>query len=151
MYGLLRNVIVNGRYRLSEMVEKINTMWGESMITDGQRAELLELAQRHLNPATETPEQEELYRRVLEKYEALEARVTAIEQGGAGGETGGGASDAADWPEWEPWDGISDRYQPGAQVTHNGVRYVSVYSGQNVWEPGAPGTQALWQAQEAGA
>lgn len=142
MYTALRNAILGGRYRLSEMVEKINGMWAESLVTDGQRGELLELAQRHLNPTTQAPELLELVQRLAGKVEALEARVAAVEGGG----TDGGAED---WPEWEPWDGISDRYQPGAQVTHEGVRYVSVYSGQNVWEPGAPGSEALWQPQSA--
>lgn len=32
-------------------------------------------------------------------------------------------------------------------VTHNGVVYVSLVD-NNVWEPGAEGTESLWQAQQ---
>lgn len=134
MYGLLRNVIMNGRYRLSEMVEKINTMWGESMITDGQRAELLELAQRHLNPATETPEQEELYRRLLEKYEALEARVKVLE-GAKGEASGDGTAEDETVPEYV----AGKWYYNGDKVTFGGKVYICTAPNGLVcvWSPSA--------------
>ena len=149
MFGNLKRVILSGRYRLSEMVEKINVMWGESLITGEERDELLHLAQEKLNPQTEAPDLMAAYVRVLEKLEGLERRMAALEGAGGGGNEPDG--DADEWPAWEPWDGVSDRYQHGAKVTHNGVKYVSVYAGQNVWEPGAAGTQSLWQVWEGDA
>ena len=146
MFSNLKRVILSGRYRLSEMVEKINVMWGESLITDAERDELLHLAQEKLDPQTEAPELMAAYVRVLEKLEGLEKRVAALE--GADGEE---SAEGEAWPVWEPWDGVSDKYQPGARVEHGGVKYVSVYAGQNVWEPGAPGTAALWEAWEGDA
>ena len=146
MFGNLKRVILSGRYRLSEMVEKINVMWGESLITDAERDELLALAQEKLNPQTEAPELMAAYARLLERVGALEERVAALE--GAGGEE---SAEGGEWPAWEPWDGVSDKYQLGAQVEHNGVKYVSVYAGQNVWEPGTPGTAALWEVREGDA
>lgn len=140
MFSNLKRVILSGRYRLSEMVEKINVMWGEGLITGEERDELLDLAQEKLNPRTEAPELMEAYVRVLEKLAALERRVAALE--GAGGEE---SAEGEAWPAWEPWDGVSDKYQPGAKVEHNGVKYVSVYAGQNVWEPGTLGTSKLWE------
>ena len=145
MFGNLRRVILSGRYRLSEMAEKINVMWGESLITGEERDELLRLAEERLNPQTEAPELSAAYVRLLERVNALEARVLALEGGGE--EPSGGG----EWPAWEPWDGVSDRYQTGAQVEHNGVKYVSVYAGQNVWEPGAAGTENLWKVWEGDA
>ncbi len=144
MYGNLKRVILGGKYRLSEMVEKVNLMWAESLISDEERGELMELAQQNLNPATQAPEMAELVQRLLERCDALEERVAALERGGVEG-----PAEADEWPEWRPWDGISDRYQPGAQVTHRGVRYVSIYEGQNVWVPGALGSDALWRKEEA--
>jgi hypothetical protein len=122
------------------MVEKINVMWGESLITGEERDELLDLAQEKLNPQTEAPELMAAYRRVLEKLAALEKRVEALE--GAGGEE---FAEGEARPAWEHWDGVSDKYQPGAKVEHGGVKYVSVYAGQNVWEPGALGTSEMWK------
>lgn len=146
MFSNLKRVILSGRYRLSEMVEKINVMWGEGLVTDAERDELLDLAQEKLNPRTEAPELMEAYRRVLEKLAALEKHVAALE-----GTDGEESAEGGEWPAWEPWDGVSDKYQPGAKVEHGGVKYVSVYAGQNVWEPGTPGTAALWKIWEGDA
>lgn len=45
---------------------------------------------------------------------------------------------------WEPWTGFNeDLYQIGDQVTHNGQTWEAT-AGNNHWEPGAPGTSALW-------
>jgi len=45
---------------------------------------------------------------------------------------------------WRPWDGISDKYQLGAEVTHNGLTWTSTHVGQNTWAPGVFG----WVASE---
>ena len=45
---------------------------------------------------------------------------------------------------WKPWDGISKDYQYGALVTHKDTIWRSDFKGQNVWEPGTIGTEALW-------
>jgi len=47
---------------------------------------------------------------------------------------------------WQPWDGISNDYQLGAEVTHNGQTWTSTHPGQNTWEPGTTGTESLWVA-----
>ena len=49
---------------------------------------------------------------------------------------------------WAVWDGVSNKYQLGAVVEHNGVIYESTFNGQNVWEPGTTGTEALWKVKE---
>ena len=46
-------------------------------------------------------------------------------------------------PEWEQPDSTNP-YMKGDQVKHNGKVWVSLV-GNNVWEPGAVGTAALWQ------
>ena len=57
---------------------------------------------------------------------------------------GSGGGEEPEYPEWKPWDGISKDYQKGAIVSHNGELWESVYDGQNVWQPGAPGTENMW-------
>lgn len=49
-------------------------------------------------------------------------------------------------PEWEQPDSTNP-YMKGAVVTHNGVTYESLID-NNVWEPGAVGTEALWVVKE---
>ena len=46
-------------------------------------------------------------------------------------------------PEWEQPDSTNP-YMKGDKVKHNGKTWVSLID-NNVWEPGAVGTAALWQ------
>lgn len=46
-------------------------------------------------------------------------------------------------PEWEQPDSTNP-YMKGDKVKHNGKTWVSLID-NNVWEPGATGTEALWQ------
>lgn len=45
-------------------------------------------------------------------------------------------------PEWEQPDSTNP-YMKGDKVTHNGKTWVSLVD-NNVWEPGAVGTESLW-------
>lgn len=49
-------------------------------------------------------------------------------------------------PEWEQPDSTNP-YMKGDKVTHNGVTYESAVD-NNVWEPGAAGTESLWTVVE---
>ena len=135
IYSILKSVIESGEYRLSDMTGRIDTVWAEGKLTDAQRMELHALTQSRLTPDSEAPALAAQVAALTARMADMEARLTALEGGGA----------AEEWPAWEPWDGVSDRYKQGAQVTHNGYHWRSTYAGQNVWEPGAAGTEALWE------
>jgi len=49
-----------------------------------------------------------------------------------------------EWPEWIQPTGAQDAYNTGDKVSHNGKHWVSLVDA-NVWEPGAVGTESLWQ------
>lgn len=51
--------------------------------------------------------------------------------------------DASTIPEWEQPDSTNG-YATGDKVTHNGLIYESLVD-NNVWEPGATGTESLWK------
>lgn len=135
IYDILKNVIESGEYRLSDMTTRIDTVWAEGKLTDTQRTELHDLTQSRLTPDGEAPALAAQVAALTARMADMEARLTALEGGG----------EAEEWPAWEPWDGVSDRYQQGAQVTHNGYHWRSIFAGQNVWEPGAAGTETLWE------
>lgn len=141
MYKIVKNVIESGNFKLADMSKKIDTLWVQGDLTDEQRTELLALMKENVKPESETPEQTELYRQILEKYTALEDRVTKLENGGAAPEPPVGVV----IEPWEPWDGISDRYKYGAVVTIDQKYYISTYQGQNTWMPGSMGTEGLWK------
>ena len=50
---------------------------------------------------------------------------------------------AEEWPEWRQPTGAQDAYAKGAKVSHNEQHWVSDVD-NNVWEPGAAGTERLW-------
>lgn len=141
MYEIIKNVIMSGDFKLADMQTKIDTFWVQGDLTEEQRTELVALMKEYLNPETEKPEQAELYKQILAKYEALEERVTKLENGGVAPEPPVGVV----VPAWEPWDGISNKYQYGAVVTIDQKYYISAFSGQNTWMPGSMGTEGLWK------
>lgn len=49
-----------------------------------------------------------------------------------------------EWPEWRQPLGSEDAYHAGDKVSHNDKHWQSLVDG-NVWEPGAVGTESLWQ------
>ena len=48
-----------------------------------------------------------------------------------------------EWPEWVQPTGAQDAYMLGDKVSHGGKHWESDVD-NNVWEPGAAGTEALW-------
>ena len=129
MADILRRVINGGGLALSQVAERIETMYLSGRINAEERSELTELMHSKANPANEAGDYKALYQVLAEKYNELDARVKVLE----------GGADEEEIAQWRPWDGVSDEYQPGAVVIHDGRRWQSVYEGQNVWEPGAPG------------
>lgn len=49
-----------------------------------------------------------------------------------------------EWPAWKQPVGASDAYNTGDKVSHIGKHWVSKID-TNVWEPGAGGTESLWE------
>lgn len=141
MYEIVRNVIVSGNFKLEDMSKKIDTLWVQGDLTEEQKTELISLMKEHLNPESEKPEQIELYKQILAKYDALEERVHKLENGEVKPEP----APSVEVPVWEPWDGISDRYQYGAVVMIDQKYYIDTFQGQNTWMPGSLGTEGLWK------
>ncbi len=56
MYEIIKAVIESGRYELSDMLTKIDTLWIQDDIADDQKTELVALARQHATPKTHTPE-----------------------------------------------------------------------------------------------
>lgn len=134
MYGIIRQVIGNGGYKLNDMQQKIKRMYVLGDLTAEQTDELLSLALAGAQADAERPETIEMIRSLASRVDAIEAKLGMGEAGEA-------------YPAWKPWDGVSDNYQPGAIVSHNAKLWQSVYEGQNVWEPGVVG-EGFWAEYE---
>lgn len=135
MYEAIKSVIVAGGYKLAEIQRKIKKLYILGDFSDDQMDELLSLASGGVSADGERPENLELIRNLSKKVADLESRVAALE----------GVEDSeVEYPVWKAWDGISKDYQQGTVVSHNGQLWESVFAGQNVWEPGAAGTDTMW-------
>ena len=140
MYDVLKSVISAGGFKLAEMQYKIKKFYGTDDLSEAQMDELLAMTINGISPEGERPEVMEMLRSLASRIEALEKK--AAESTNPGEET------PAKYEKWVPWDGISNKYQYGEIVSHNDKLWLSNYKGQNVWEPGAPGTEALWVVYE---
>ena len=70
MYSIIKAVINGGNFELNDMLNKIDTMWVRSSITEDQRAELIELARSKAKPeASYAPLQGQIYQ-IAERIDA---------------------------------------------------------------------------------
>ena len=126
MFEVIKNVIKEGRYNLTELLVKIDTLWVQGSLTDEQKATLAQEAQAGADFGNSID--------VLAKIEELDARVRALE--GAGGEIA----------EYTPgtW------YYSGDKVSFGGKKYVCIAPSGQVctWSPAE--YPAYWQEMEAG-
>lgn len=74
MYDIIKSVITEGRYSLTDILKKIDTVWLQSQIDDEQKTELVTLAQENADSRFEID--------VMKKLNDLEMRVRALENSG---------------------------------------------------------------------
>lgn len=150
MYEVMKNAISHGTYKLAEVQQRIKRLYALGDLTEEQMEELLELATSGASADAERPGAVEMIMSLAEMVAALEARVEALEGANDnGGDDGPGDEQKPEYEAWKPWDGISNDYQYGAIVSHNDKLWISVYHGQNVWEPGVVGTESMWKPYTA--
>lgn len=136
MFEIIKTAISAGGYKLTEIQHKIKKMYFLGDLTEAEMDELLAMASDGVSTDAERPETLAIIQTLAAEVEALKSRVNALE--------GNDNEEQPAYPEWKPWDGISKDYQHGAIVSHKGELWISEYSGQNVWEPGSPGTETMW-------
>lgn len=107
MFEIVKNVIGTGRYELTALLGKIDTLWVQGTLTDEQHDELVRLAQRGADIGNSVD--------VIGKLAELEARIVALENS----ETPGGETEEV-YPDYV----IGKWYYNGDKITYNGKRYV---------------------------
>lgn len=146
MYDVIKDIIENGSYQLTDISNKINKLWLEYQLTDEERDELLGLANQNINISNEKPELEKQIEVVLDYAKTLESRIKALEEGQ---EIEPPVEE--EYPAWVPYDAVVNKgYDFGAKVTHNGFKWENMLEGtKNVWEPGAVGIdERYWKKVE---
>lgn len=156
MYNIIKNVILDKRFELAEMLRKIDIIWVQGDITEEQKKELVALAQVNANPEYSNAPLQKQIEELSKKHIALEETVTTlsatVQKIKETVESGGTVvpepepTPQEEYPTWEPYNGIPPvKYQVGSKVSHNGKKWESMVA-NNVWEPGAFGVGAeIWK------
>lgn len=139
MFNLIKSVITAGGYKLTEIQRKIKKLYLLGDITEAEMDELTILASAGVSADAERPGYLVMIQSLAAEVDTLKNRVKVLE---------GCAEETAEYSQWKPWDGISGDYQYGAIVSHNGRLWISVFNGQNVWEPGTGGND-FWKEHTA--
>lgn len=151
MYEIVRSVIQNGTYDLKEILGKIDTLWVQGSLTDGERQELISMANQKADPEnSRAPFQDQintLFANVAEitsSLEEIKRRVDILE----GGEPPVDPP-TEEYPTWYRWEGIGAiPWQKDSKCSHNGKKWIS-HVADNIWEPGAAGVyETIWEEVE---
>jgi hypothetical protein len=142
MYGIIKDVITAGNFKLEETKHKVKKLylWGD--ITEAQADELIALMARNLSADAERPETVELVNRLADKIAKIEAEIATLKAGD------GASEPTEEYPVWQAWNGLpGSGYDYDQIVRHpeTGVLWQSKYTGgKNTWEPGVLGTEQVW-------
>lgn len=135
MYEIIKNVILSGRYELTDLLAKVDTIWIQGGITETERAELATLARDQANPENSYAPLQKQIDTLYSNFEELAAQVKANTD--AITELEGGTvvpPEVEEYPEYQTPSGSHDAYHKGDKVTYRGKRYICQVDGC-VWPP----------------
>lgn len=135
MYNIIKTVIENGNFELTDIIRKIDTVWFEGKISDEEKAELVEMAQGKANPQHSM----DLYAKVAD----LDKRVKILEAQKSS-ETEEGTEESVEYPPHV----AGTWYYNGSKCSENGKNYVCIAPVGQVctWSPSE--YPPYWQLDE---
>lgn len=135
MYTVIKNRIAAGGFKLADIQHKVKKLYAMGDLTDEQLNELMLMSQQNAATDAERPETLAMLQNLADRVGALEKKLTSQDSSD---------TERPEYEIWTAWDGISNNYQKGAIVSHRDKLWLSVFNGQNVWEPGIVGTERMW-------
>ena len=128
MFSIIKNVINEGGFSLSDLLRKVDTLWVQGSLTDEQREELISSARSGANKQDSVE--------VLAKLEELDRRVAALEKAGTNEEP------AEEFPDFV----VGKWYYTGDTCTFEGKKYTCIAPDgvACVWSPAD--YPAYWEA-----
>lgn len=129
MYEIFKNVINSGRFELSDMLTKIDTIWLQGDLTGEQKAELIDLAREKAIPENSYASVQRQLDILFENFAELSERVLVLESGSKPSEE--------EWPEYVRPTGVHDAYNTGDKITFKGEHYTCIATEgiAVVWDP----------------
>lgn len=135
MYEIIKNVIVEKKYELANIIKKINTLWSESELTDDQRSELLNLARENAVPENSYASMQDQINVLCENANKMAKTLNKVlEHLTKFGITLNPEETGDEYPEYVQPTGAHDAYHTGDKITYNGKRYKCILDGC-VWAP----------------
>ncbi len=147
MYEIVKAVILEGRYELSDILKKIDTLWVQGSLSEEEKTELIQIAREEATPENSFADLQNqistLYKNVAEVAKQVGENTLAIasikdklaEQGTVIPDPE--PEPGEEYPEYVDPTGAHDAYYNGDKVTYNGKKYICVAPGGTavVWSP----------------
>lgn len=133
MFATFQTIINVGGYDLTDLTQRIKSMYAMGELSEDEMGQLLEQAQTNAKP-------DDSYAPLADRVKAIEEWETNIEERLSKLETGSSTDpseleEAADeWPEYKQPTGAHDAYHVGDKISYNGKHYTCVLVGC-VWSP----------------
>ena len=124
MFETIQTIINGGDYDLTDLSERIKTLYAIGELSEEEMTQLLDSAAANANQDAMLPD-------VSERVGALETRIAAVEERVGKLEAGGVEPDEPEepvdeWPEWVRPTSKDTQYHKGDKVTFNGRHYMCV-------------------------
>lgn len=134
MFDNIKNLIKSKSFELKDMLNKINIVWLESMITDEQMKELKELARQNAVAENSYAPLQKQINNIYTEIDTIKAEIKKLK-----GETGEVTEpeepiETEEYPEYKQPTGAHDCYNTGMKMTFNGEKYICKIDGC-VWDP----------------
>jgi hypothetical protein len=132
MFETVQTIINGGDYNLTDLIQRIKTLYAIGELSDDEMKQLLEQAQANAKP-------DDSYAPLADRVKAIEEWETTIEERLSKLETGSSTepTEPTDkWPEYKQPTGAHDAYHVGDKITYNGKHYTCLMDGC-VWTPDA--------------
>lgn len=159
MYEIVKNTILSKNYELSDMLNKIDTLWVQGDLTEEQRLELISLARENAlgenSYASYQVQIDALVKMVSELNTTVSTMSAELEKVKEAVEKMGGTvkppepePEPEEWPLYKDPTGAHDAYHNGDKVTFEGKHYICIAPEgvACVWSPTV--YPAYWQVQE---
>ena len=148
IYPIIKQVIKDRNYNLSDLLEKIEKRCFEGTITEEERDELITLANENANPSnSDAPLKNQvaaLFDIVTEL--ALEIKQLKESKKETNPEAPEEETTEETYPEWKRHNGIGKNPWQDESICIHNDRYWLSHVNDNVWEPGALGVyENIWE------
>lgn len=122
MFETFQTIINAGGYDLTDLTQRIKTLYAMGELSEEEMTQLLDSAAANASQDAMLPDVSERVGALETRMAAVEERVGKLEAGGV--EQGEPEEPVDEWPEWVRPTSKDTQYHKGDKVTFNGRRYV---------------------------